>query len=445
MTTPYWNPVHETLDRAALEALQLRRLQRLVQTAGAAPFHERRLRAGVHSGAVRSLDDLRRIPFMTREDWMREQQSAPPYGRLLTGPAALATRRHTTSGTSGDMPLRALDSAADWEWIAELWCYGLWGFGVRPADRVVIAFGYGEFIGFWGLHGAAEKIGCLTLPTGGMSTERRLQQIWDTDATVVCSTPTYALRLAQRAEQLGRPLASSTVRRVILSGEPAGSIPETKRLIERQWGARAGDTAGMTEVGTIVTFECEHQPGGTHIIEDQFIEEVIDPESCEPVPYGELGERVVTSFGRSLLPLLRYRTSDLVVRVPSTTCSCGRTFDIYDGGIRGRIDDMKLVRGTNVFPRAVEEIVRRYPVIEEFQIRLFTEDGIRDEIEVLFEAPSLKRDATRSFEQHLAHALRASCGGLRFGARRVSDGVLPRFELKARRVVDERVVKGTES
>src|ERR671936_2175033 len=240
-----------------------------------------------------------------------------------------------------------------------------------------------------------------------MTTDQRVKQIVDMGATVVASTPTYALRLAQEARQLGIDLAGSSVRRLILSGEPAGSIPATKRLIEEEWGAKAGDTAGMTELGTIMIFECESQPGGTHIIEDHYIEEVVDPETDEPVPYGEMGERVVTSFGRGFIPVLRYRTRDFVVRVPGSTCSCGRTFDIYDGGIRGRVDDMKLVRGTNVYPRAVEAIVREFPEIDEFQIHLFTRDGIQDEIEVLVEIPDRSVDAQRTLralERELADA-----------------------------------------
>jgi phenylacetate-CoA ligase len=151
--------------------------------------------------------------------------------------------------------------------------------------------------------------------------------------------------MAQEAKAMGADLAGSAVKRLILSGEPAGSIPATKKLIEEEWGAKAGDTAGMTELGTIMVFECEAQPGGTHIIEDNYIEEVLDPETAEPVPYGEMGERVVTSFGRGFIPVLRYRTRDFVLKVPGSSCRCGRTWDIYDGGIRGRVDDMKLVRG----------------------------------------------------------------------------------------------------
>jgi phenylacetate-CoA ligase len=348
-----------------------------------------------------------------------------------------------TSGTTGRTPIRVLDSLKDWEWIAEMWCYALWGFGVRPADTVFVAFGYSTFIGFWGLHGAAEKVGCLTLAGGAMTTEQRVRQLTEMGATVVASTPTYALRLAQEARQLGIDLAAGPVRRLILSGEPAGSIPATKRLIEEQWGAKAGDTAGMTELGTIMVFECEHQPGGTHVIEDHYIEEVVDPETDEPVGYGEMGERVVTSFGRGFIPVLRYRTRDLVVRVPHTNCGCGRTFDLYEGGIRGRVDDMKLVRGTNVYPRAIEAIVRERKEVDEFQIHLFTVDGIRDEIEVLVEVPDPAVDR-EPLLRRLATDLAGAHEALRFGVREVGTGTLPRFELKAKRVVDERTVIGGE-
>jgi phenylacetate-CoA ligase len=199
----------------------------------------------------------------------------------------------------------------------------------------------------------------------------------------------------------------------------------------------------MTELGTIMIFECEHQPGGTHIIEDHYIEEVVDPATDEPVGYGELGERVVTSFGRGFIPVLRYRTRDLVVKVPGSNCSCGRTFDIYDGGIRGRVDDMKLVRGTNVYPRAVEAIVREHPEVDEFQIHLFTADGIRDEIELLVEIPD-REVGTGPILAALQKELADAHEGLRFGVQHVDDGTLPRFELKAKRVLDERIVIGSE-
>ena len=443
--SPYWNPRHETMPRSEIEALQLRKLKNLLEwTDAQVPYHSKRLHdAGVSADSINSLDDLRRIPFMTRDEWMQGQIESPPYGPILAAPQEAAIRYHMTSGTTGRTPIRVLDSRKDWEWIAEMWCYGFWGFGVRPADTVFFAFGYGTFVGFWGAHYACEKIGCLVLPGGAMTTDARVKQIMDVNATVVCSTPTYALRMAQEANALGIDLASGPVNTVILSGEPAGSIPATKKLIEDQWGARAGDTAGMTELGTIMIFECDHQPGGTHIIEDHYIEEVIDPDTEQPVGYGERGERVVTSFGRGFIPVIRYRTRDLVVKVPADRCSCGRTFDIYEGGIQGRVDDMKLVRGTNVYPRAVEAIVREFREIDEFQIHLYTADGIRDEIEVLVEIKGSQQQAERILGG-LSKALAEAHEGLRFGVRQVDAGTLPRFELKAKRLVDERQIVGSE-
>jgi len=441
--SPYWNPRHETASRDEIDALQVRKLRNLLEwTEAQVPYHAKRFAdAGVTVDSIKTLDDLRRLPFMTRDEWMQGQLEHPPYGPILAAPEESAVRYHLTSGTTGKTPIRVLDSMKDWEWIAEMWCYGFWGFGVRPRDVVFFAFSYGTFVGFWGAHYACEKIGCLVLPGGNMTTDARVKQIIDMNATVVCSTPTYALRMAQEARSMGIDLVGGPVERLILSGEPAGSIPATKKLIEDQWGAKAGDTAGMTELGTIMMFECDHQPGGAHIIEDHYIEEVVDPQSGEPVGYGEPGERVVTSFGRGFIPVIRYRTRDLVLKVPGDTCSCGRTFDIYDGGIRGRVDDMKLVRGTNVYPRAVEAIVREYDAIDEFQIHLYTAEGIRDEIEVLVEVPNA-RSSTDELLAELGKALADAHEGLRFGVRQVEDGSLPRFELKAKRVLDEREVVG---
>src|SRR5437660_1858944 len=441
----YWNPRHETMPRDQIEALQTRKLKNLVAwTQASVPWHAARFsKAGVTADSIGGLKDLQRIPMMTRDEWMQAQMQAPPYGPLLAAPEEAAIRYHLTSGTTGRIPLQVLDSMKDWEWIAEMWCYGFWGFGVRPKDIVFFAFSYGTFVGFWGAHYASEKIGCLVLPGGNMTTDARVKQILNMKATVVCSTPTYALRMAQEAKTMGVDLAGSAVKRLILSGEPAGSIPATKRLIEEEWGAKAADTAGMTEVGTIMVFECEKQPGGTHIIEDHYIEEVVDPETGEPVGYGELGERLITSFGRRFITVLRYRTSDLVVRVPADRLPCGRTFDLYEGGIRGRVDDMKLARGPNVYPRAAESIVREFTGIDELRMHLYTAQGRQDEIEVMVEIPSSDGAECDRICAALAKGLAEAHEGLRFGVRKVEDGSLPRFELKAKRLQDDRIVIGT--
>ncbi len=436
--SPYWNPKTETLERERLDALRLAKLRYQCEWAAArSPWYRRRFaEAGFEAVSLATLDDLRRVPVLTRDEWMESQAAAPPYGELPAIDPCDAIRVHTTSGTTGRGPLRAIDSRKDWAWIAEMWAYAIWGCGVRPDDVAYIAFGYGSFIGFWGLHYAMEKVGVLNVPGGAQSTEARVRQIVDFGATVVASTPTYALRLAQEASLLGVDLPGSAVKRLILSGEPAGSIPQTKALIEEQWGAKAFDTAGMTEIGTIMVFECSEQPGGTHIIEDHMIEEVLDPQTLEPVSYGERGERVVTSFGRGALPLIRYRSGDLVVRVPASVCSCGRGFDIYEGGIQGRVDDMKLVRGTNVYPRAIEAIVREFPSVDEFQT-VISREGIRDEITLRIELKPGSGEWETVADQ-LHRQLAQAHEGLNFRVERAAEGELPRFELKAKRTVDQR-------
>jgi phenylacetate-CoA ligase len=438
--SPYWNPKTETLGRDELQALQLAKLRYQCEWAAArSPWYQRQFKeAEFEPSQLRSVDDLRRVPLLTRDQWMASQEAAPPYGELpAIGPDG-AIRVHTTSGTTGRGPLRALDSRKDWAWIAEMWAYAIWGCGARPTDTAYIAFGYGSFIGFWGLHYAMEKVGVLNVPGGAQTTEARVRQIIDFGATVVASTPTYALRLAQEAAVLGVNLSGSSVSRLILSGEPAGSIPQTKALIEDLWGAKAFDTAGMTEIGTIMVFECTEQPGGTHIIEDHMIEEVIDPDTLEPVPYGESGERVVTSFGRGAIPLIRYRTGDLVSKVPASTCTCGRGFDIYEGGILGRVDDMKIVRGTNVYPRAIEAIVREFPEVDEFQT-VIKREGIRDEITLRVECkPDWPADQWGALSDTLHRRLSLAHEGLNFRIERAGEGELPRFELKAKRTVDQR-------
>ena len=442
MTSTYWNPKNETMIRTDLERLQMAKLRRMLGRAQeSSRFHREKLEsAKVDIDQLKTLDDLQRLPFTTRDEWMNSQADEPPFGTLLARPKDAAIRYHLTSGTSGRSPLRVLDSRRDWQWISECWAYGFWAAGVRPVDTVFFAFSYGSFIGFWGAHYCCERVGALVIPSGNMSTDMRVRQIFDMNVTTVCATPTYALRMATVASELGLDLAKSAVNKVIVSGEPAGSIPETKALVERQWGAKCYDTAGMTELGTICMFECSGQPGGMHIIEDHYIEEVIDPETHKPVHYGERGERVVTSFGRSMIPVLRYRTRDLVVKVPHSQCSCGRSFDIYEGGIQGRVDDMLLIRGTNVYPRAIESIVRGVPEVDEFQIHLETIKNV-DEITVRIE---MKPDCGVGFDDikgRLAHDLKEHHEMLRINVSEAESGSLPRFELKAKRVKDDRKVK----
>lgn len=437
----FWNPKTETMPRQELQQLQLRKLRGTVEWAyHNSPFWRKKLEvAMVQPADIRSLDDLRRLPFLTKDEWIRSQVENPPYGDSLAVRQEAAMRYHQTSGTTGRTPLRVLDGRKDWDWIAEMWAYGIYGFGVRPGDVAYLPFSYGIFIGFWGAHYALEKMGVLVIPGGGQTTEARLSTIMDLGATVIVATPTYALRLAQVAAENGIDLArDSKVEVLIHAGEPGANIPSTKQAIQGAWGARAGDFPGMTECGTIFAFECSEQCGAIHIIEDHFIEEVIDPRTGEPVGYGERGERVMTSFGRGFIPALRYRTGDLVEKIEAASCPCGRTFDMYQGGIIGRIDDMKIIRGVNVYPSAVENIVRGCHEINEFQI-VISKAGHLDEITVRVEpGAESDRNTYAGLGARLAGDLAAAHEGLRFGVEVVDPGTLPTFELKARRLVDTR-------
>lgn len=446
MPRGYWNPTTELMPREQLAALQLSRLQTLVAWAYArSPFWRRKLDAArVAPETIRTLADLRRLPFLTKEELIAEQAESPPYGGLLTAPASLAVAYHHTSGTTGPTPYRAIQSRRDWSWGANAWARALYAFGVRETDIVYLPFGYGPFIGFWGAHYAIQRIGATTIPGGAQTSEARIRQIVDSGATAIVATPSYAIRLGQVAAELGIDLATETrVAMTLHAGEPGPCIPSTRALLEGIWGAHAGDFLGMTETAGITAYECSEKPGGLHISEDYFLEEVLRPGSDEPVPMGEIGERVCTSLAIGLMPILRYRTGDLVRRVPGGECPCGRTFDLYQGGVVGRADDMRVIRGTNVYPTTVEALVRCYQEIREFRIvltRVRHIDEITVEIEPRAGTPSA--DIERLVPR-LARDLADAHEGLRFNVTAVPEGTLPVFELKAKRLIDLREQAGT--
>ncbi|MFQ5875266.1 MAG: phenylacetate--CoA ligase family protein, partial [Dehalococcoidia bacterium] len=337
----YWNPRTELMPREELQKWQLRKLKTMVRWAykSSTFWRERLERAGISPDEVKELKDIEAFPFLTKTEFIDNQSSHPPYGDILSVSADISIAYHQTSGTSGRAPLRVVETPRDWQWGANAWACGLYAFGLRTGDIVYLAFGYGVFQGFWGVHYAVQKVGATTVAGGAQSSENRIRQILELGVTVVVSTPTYAIRLAQVAEQMGVNLADdSRVRLLIHAGEPGASIAATKSFIEKYWGARAGDFAGMTESAGIFSFECSQHPNGMHMMEDQFLIEVIDPETGSPLEYGQRGELVITSFGKGSFPLIRYRTGDLVARVPANRCSCGRSFDIFEGGILGRID-----------------------------------------------------------------------------------------------------------
>lgn len=264
-----------------------------------------------------------------------------------------------------------------------------------------------------------------------MTTSARLGYLFENEITVVCCTPTYALHVAETANSHGIPLAKSTVRLLIVAGEPGGNIPTVRGQIEKVWGARVIDHSGMTEIGPW-GFECEENPGGLHIIESEFIAEVIDPATGATLPDGEQGELVLTNLGRLGSPLIRYRTGD-IVQLRRERCACGRHFAWAEGGIIGRIDDMLIIKGNNVFPSVIEAIVREFQEISEFQLRVFNQNGL-NELQVDIEpGPEAEENLKSRLADRVASRIRDVLH-FRPEVTVVNAGTLPRFDMKARRV-----------
>ena len=427
-------------SRAAIEASQVEQLRSLLaELFPGNRFYSRKLGAAGITFDVASLDDFSaRFPFTTKTELAEDQRAEPPFGTNLTYPLDRYTRCHQTSGTT-DAPLRWLDTPESWDWMLESWTKILRVASLRPADRVYFAFSFGPFIGFWMAFEAAARLGCLCVPGGGLSSAARVRAIVDNGITVLCCTPTYAIRLAEVAAEEGIDLGTARVRTLIVAGEPGGSIPAVRARLAGLWpGARVFDHHGMTEVGP-VTYECPARPGVLHVIETAYFAEIVEPASGKPLTLEQsagstgilpaTGELVLTTLGRMGSPLLRYRTGDLV-RPNSQRCSCGRYELALEGGVLGRTDDMVVVRGVNVYPSAVEDIVRSCPGVAEYQVEISTRQTLpemslqveptRDCVEV----SALVRRLQRSFETALA---------LRVPIQLVPMGTLPRFEMKGRR------------
>ena len=416
----------ENASRSLVEEHQLARLQLgLARILPHNLFYEEKLLANTASLTLQSLDDLSNFPFTTKQELVADQELHPLFGSNLTYPINEYIRLHQTSGTTG-RPLKVLDTQESWDWWADCWMSVYQAAGVTRDDIVFLAFSFGPFIGFWSAYEGAKRLGALTVPGGGMDSLQRLRVIQEIDATVLVCTPSYALHLAEVAQEHGLDMRLSNVRITIHAGEPGASIPATRERIQSAWNARTYDHAGMTELGAF-GFACVEQQG-LHINEGEFIAEILDPLTNQPVHEGQTGELVLTNLGRWGSPAIRYRTGDLV-RHGDYSCACGRTFLMLPGGVLGRVDDMLIVRGVNVYPSALENILHRFPEVSEYRV-IVTNEGPMDEITLQVECPPQLKTAIAD-ELHIAFHLRVPI-------ETVEPGTLPRFELKARRVEDRR-------
>jgi phenylacetate-CoA ligase len=418
----------ETASHSEIEAHQLARLQDgLARIFPHNRFYQQKLQAnGTNkTPSIENLTDLSHLPFTTKRELVADQETNPLFGSNLTYPLSNYVRLHQTSGSTGQ-PLKILDTQESWDWWADCWTTIYRAAGVGPDDIVFLAFGFGPFIGFWSAYEGAKRVGALTVPGGGMDSLQRLRTIQEIGATVLVCTPSYALHLAEVAQEHRLDMRESRVRVTIHAGEPGASIPATRDRIERAWGASTYDHAGMTEMGAY-GFMCSHQQG-LHVNEGEFIAEILDLRTGQPVEEGQTGELVLTNLGRWGSPAIRYQTGDLV-RHGGYHCSCGRTFLSLVGGVLGRVDDMLIVRGVNIYPSALADILHRFPEVSEYRV-ILTKDGSMDEIALQVECPE---DLVAQIEQELHIAF-----SLRVPVESVAIGSLPRFELKAKRVEDRR-------
>jgi len=379
---------------------------------------------------VSTWDDFERLPLTTKDEITADQHAHPPFGTNLTFPIDRYSRLHQTSGTSGTTPLRWLDTPESWDWWVQIWADHIYrSAGVQAHDRVFFAFSFGPFIGFWSAFSGAERLGALVIPGGAMTTEQRLRTMLELHATVLCSTPTYAIRMAEAARAAGIDLAASDIRITVHAGEPGASVPATRDLIERSFGARCFDHTGMTELGP-TGVSCQARDG-VHLIESEFVFEVRDDAGVVhslPETGTVTGELVATNLGRWGSPLIRYRTGDRV-EVTRAACECGSPFAKMVGGIRGRIDDMFTVRGVNLYPSQVEDLVRLHAEIGEFCIEVREVRGM-EEVTILCECQDNDGEAA---VLQLANELRLALGA-RIECRQVAAGSVPRSELKSRRL-----------
>ena len=416
------------MPRKALEALQIEKLRSMLkQIYGRNRFYTDKLdAAGIHPESIKTLEDFKSLRLTSKAELVQAQSDALPFGSNTTFEESAYSRFHQTSGTSGT-PLRVLDTPESWDWWGRCWGHVLAGAGLTENDRLFVPFSFGPFIGFWAAVEGARKINALMIPGGGRDSLQRLHLMKELGTTAMCCTPTYALRLAEVAQESGFDLSEIPLQTLIHAGEPGANVPATKARIESVWNAKCYDHAGASEIGAH-SFECEVQPNGTHVTESEFIVEVLNPETQEVVPEGEQGELIITNLGRIGYPVIRYRSGDLVV-LNQQKCACGRSFARFEGGVLARADDMVVVRGINVFPSAVENLVRQCETVEEFRITVSTNREMGNlAIELDLSKNANPESARKTVDQAIQNEL-----SLRPEITVVPSGSLPRFEMKAKR------------
>lgn len=429
----YYQPDIETMSREDLEALQLERLQALVKRVyEKIPFYKESFdKAGISPEDIKSLADLTKLPFTVKQD-MRD---AYPFG-LFAVPRKEVVRVHCSSGTTGTATVVGY-TQKDLENWGDCFARALYGAGCGPDSTLQIAYGYGLFTGGLGAHNGGERAGCTVLPMSTGNTKRQVRLMKDFDVDCLCCTPSYALNIAEVAEEEGDDIREFPIHAGILGAEPCSEA--TRAEIEQKMGIQFYDIYGLSEVmGPGVACECEKQHG-LHVCEDQFIIEILDPKTLQPVPDGEWGEVVFTTLCKECSPLVRYRTRD-ISRILVGECECGRTFRRMDR-IAGRTDDMMILRGVNVFPSQIEEEIVSFPEIAPQYQLILTTKGTLDHAELRVETvPEFPFDEIRRLEKLKKDLQKALKENLQIAVdvKIVEPKTIERAEGKAKRIIDMR-------
>ena len=435
MNGEYWQPEIETMPREKLRQLQTEKLRRTIETALNSPFYGHRLgKLGITPQSINSVDDIRKILFTTKQD-LRDNY---PFG-LVAGNMKDAIRIHSSSGTTGH-PTVVVYSRHDIDSWANMIARNMYMVGCRDTDVFQNSSGYGMFTGGLGFQYGAERLGATTIPAAAGNSKRQIMFIRDFGTTCLHAIPSYAVRLAEVFKDEGIDPRSTRLHTLFIGAEP--HTDEQRRRIEKLLGVKAYNSFGMTEMnGPGVAFECKQQDG-MHLWEDNYIVEIVDPDTLEPVPDGEYGEMVLTTLDRTMMPILRYRTRDLTRIIPGK-CACGRTHRRIDR-IKGRTDDMFIIKGVNVFPMQVEKILAQFPMLgSNYLITLDTVDD-NDIMTVEVELDDMRTDVypelqkiTRNIQRTLKDEIL-----LTPKIKLVNKGSIPTSEGKAVRVKDLREGRG---
>lgn len=431
MNNKYWSEEIETMPRKQLEQFQAERLRKTVEIAMGSEFYAPILKQrGITPESIKSVNDINRFPFTTKNDL----RSTYPFG-MASVTLSKVVRLHSSSGTTGN-PTVILHTQRDIDQWADAMARSMYATGLRNTDIIQNTSGYGMFTGGLGIQYASERLGALTVPAGAGNSKRHVKFIMDFGTTALHCIPSYATRLAAVFEEMGiNPATGTTVKTLIIGAEPHSEAQ--RKRIEDIWGAKAYNNFGMSEMcGPGVAIECQEQ-NGMHIWEDNYIVEIVDPVTLEPVPEGELGELVLTTLNREAMPLFRYRTRDLTRILPGD-CPCGRTHKRL-ARFQGRSDDMMIVKGVNIFPIQIEKILMEFPELASDY--LITIETIEDNDEMTVDVElaqatddfSLLQNLTKEITRRLKDEIL-----LTPKVRLVGKGVIPQSDGKAVRVKDLR-------